>query len=134
MSPGCTDSTWKPNSSRQWKSEESTQHYLTQILLAIYWRYWQAGKNARMRMRVQGRLMQARFIEIHQVVAKERKVGHFSNLMAFLNYCWPFFTNNLNYIIYYLYYWFYFLNHHICFCVFKRMLFKRRIILPWGIC
>ena len=33
-----------PSFSFQWKSDESTKHYLTQILLAINWRYWQAGK------------------------------------------------------------------------------------------
>ena len=31
------------------------------------------GKNSRMRMKVQGRLMQARFIEIHQVFAKKKE-------------------------------------------------------------
>jgi hypothetical protein len=35
------------------------------------------GKNSRMRMKVQGHFMQARFIEIHQVFAK-KKVGYFS--------------------------------------------------------
>ena len=54
-----------PSFSVQWKSYESTKHYLTQILLAINWRYWQAGKNSRMRMKVRGRLMQTRFIKIH---------------------------------------------------------------------
>ena len=55
---------------------DGTKHYLTQMLLAINWRYWQAGKNSRMSMMVQGRLMQARFIEIHQVLAKNKnKVG-----------------------------------------------------------
>ena len=28
----------------KWKSDESTKHYLTQMLLAINWRYWQAEK------------------------------------------------------------------------------------------
>ena len=28
----------------QWKSDESTKHYLTQMLIAINWRYWQARK------------------------------------------------------------------------------------------
>ena len=31
-------------------------------------------KNSRMRMKVQGRLMQARFIEIHQVFAKKKSL------------------------------------------------------------
>ena len=43
------------------------------MLLAINWRYWQAVKNYRMRMKVQGRLTEARFIVIYQVFAK--KVG-----------------------------------------------------------
>jgi len=38
----------------------STTHYLTQMLFASNWRYRQAGKNSRMRTKVQGRLMQAR--------------------------------------------------------------------------
>ena len=63
--------------SLQWKSDESTKHYLAQMLLAVNWRYWQAGKSSRMRMKVQGRLMQAHFIEIHQVFAKKK--GYFSN-------------------------------------------------------
>ena len=46
--------------SLQWKIDASTTHYLTQMLLASNWRYRQAGKNSRMRTKVQGRLMQAR--------------------------------------------------------------------------
>ena len=34
--------------------------------------YWEAGKNSRIRMEVQGSLMQARSIEIHQVFAKNK--------------------------------------------------------------
>ena len=37
------------------------------------------GKNSRMRMKVQGLLMQARFVEIHQVFSKKKKLGYFSN-------------------------------------------------------
>ena len=37
-----------------------------------------AGKYPRMRVRVQGSFMQARFIEIHKVFAK-KKVGYFHN-------------------------------------------------------
>ena len=36
-------------------------------------------KNSRMGMKVQGRLIQARFIEIHQVFVKKKKAGYFSN-------------------------------------------------------
>jgi hypothetical protein len=37
------------------------------------------GKNSRMHMKVQGRVMQARFIEIRQIFAEKNKVGYFSN-------------------------------------------------------
>ena len=56
--------------SLQRKSDESSKHYLTQMLHVINWHYWQAGKNSHMRMKVQGRLMQVCFIEIHQVFEK----------------------------------------------------------------
>ena len=51
----------------QWKSGESTKHYLTQMLLAINWRYWQVRKDSRMFRKVEGHLMQVCFIEIHPV-------------------------------------------------------------------
>ena len=35
-----------------------------------------------MRMKIQGRLMQADFIEIHEVFAKNKKVGYFSNRLV----------------------------------------------------
>ena len=56
----------------QWKSNENIKHYLTQMLLAINWRYWRTWKNSSMRMEVQGCLMQACLIEIHQVFAKRK--------------------------------------------------------------
>ena len=43
-SPVCTGTTRKPSISLQWKPDESTKHYLTQMLPAINWLYWQAGK------------------------------------------------------------------------------------------
>ena len=61
---GCTGTTLKPICSVVfliWQSDKSTKDYLTQILLANNWPYWQAGKNSRMHMKVQGHLMQARF-------------------------------------------------------------------------
>ena len=67
-----------PPFSLQWISNESTKHYLIQMLLAINWCYWQVGKHSCMRMKVQGRLMQAHFIKIPQVAAK-KKFGYFSN-------------------------------------------------------
>ena len=60
------------------------QHYLTQMVLAINWCYWQLGKNLCMRMKVQGRLMQVCFIEIHQVFAKENNFGYFPNTVVCL--------------------------------------------------
>ena len=59
-----------PSFSLQWKSDESTEHYLTQTLLNINWRYCQAGENSHINMNVQGHLMQTRFIEIHRVLTK----------------------------------------------------------------
>ena len=56
----------------QWKSDERTKHYLTLMLLAINWRYWQEGINSRMRMKVERRLIQERFFEIHKDFAKQR--------------------------------------------------------------
>jgi len=50
------------------------EHYLTQMLLAINWLYWQAGRNSRMRMKVEGRLIQVRFLEIHQVFAEKSRM------------------------------------------------------------
>jgi hypothetical protein len=70
------------------KSEESTKHYLTQMLLAINWCYWQVGKNSRMHMKIRGCLVQARFIEIHQVFAKKKKVGYFSNRGLYHHIVW----------------------------------------------
>ena len=34
-----------PSFTLQWKSEKSTKYYLTQMLLAIKWRYWHRGKS-----------------------------------------------------------------------------------------
>ena len=44
----------------------------THILLAINWSYLEARKNSCMLIKVQSRLMQTRFIEIHQVFAKKK--------------------------------------------------------------
>ena len=60
-----------PSFSSLWKSDGSSKLYLTQMLFAINWRYWQAGKKSHMRITFQSCLMQARFIEIHQVFAKK---------------------------------------------------------------
>ena len=71
------------------------KNYLFQMLLAINWRYWQAWKKSRMRMKVQGRLMQARFIEIHHVLATTTKMSDtflkdlvHVNLQSFCNFNW----------------------------------------------
>ena len=42
--PVCTGTTRNPSFSLQWKSDESTKHHLTEMLIVINWRYWQAGK------------------------------------------------------------------------------------------
>ena len=42
--PGCTETIRSPSFSLQWKSDESSKHYLAQILIAINWSYWQAEK------------------------------------------------------------------------------------------
>ena len=66
--------TRNPSFSSQWKSDESNKHYLTEMLLAINWLYWQAGKNLSMRTKVQRRLMQEGFIEIHQIYVKKDRI------------------------------------------------------------
>jgi hypothetical protein len=66
-----------PSFSLQWKSDESTKHYITQMLHTINWRYWQVGKNSRMCMMVEGHLMLERFIEIHQVFEKKERLDSF---------------------------------------------------------
>ena len=45
---------------------------------AINWCYWQVGNNSYMLMKVQGHLMQACFIEIHQIFVR-KKVRYYSN-------------------------------------------------------
>ena len=60
-----------PSFSLQWKSDKSTKHYLTQMLLAINWHYWQVRKSSCLHMKVQGCLMQMCFIEIHQDFANK---------------------------------------------------------------
>ena len=60
------------SSSLEWKSDKSTKHYINQMLLAINWHYWQAGKDSHMHMEVQGCLMQACFIEIQHVFEKKK--------------------------------------------------------------
>jgi len=70
--PGCMDMTQNPPFSLQWKSDKSTKHYLTQILLGINWRYWQVGKFLHhTHVKFQGHLMQVCFIEIHQILEKK---------------------------------------------------------------
>ena len=54
----------------QWKSDKNTKHSFTQMVLAINWRYWQAGENSCICMKVYDHLMQVCFIEFHQSFAK----------------------------------------------------------------
>ena len=42
---GCTGTTRNPSISLQWKSDESTKHYLTQMLLVNYWPNYMREKN-----------------------------------------------------------------------------------------
>ena len=72
--------------SLQLKSGESTKHYLTQVLLVINGCYLQEGKNSRMLIEVQCRLMQTRFIEIHQVFAKKRSDTFLTEW--YIRVCW----------------------------------------------
>ena len=54
------------------------------MLLAINWRYWQAAENSRMRVKIQGRFIQARIFEIHHVFEKKsNKVGYFCNRVIY---------------------------------------------------
>ena len=62
----------------------STKHYITQMLLVINWRYWQVGKNSRICIKVPGRLMQARFIEIQRVIAKKKSDIFLTDLVNIL--------------------------------------------------
>ena len=52
------------------------------------------GKNSRMRMKVQGRFMQAHFVEIHQVFTK-KKVDYFSNRLVVSQKCEIFQESNM---------------------------------------
>ena len=66
----------------QWKSDKSTKHYLTQMLLVINWRYWQAGKiHARVwRLKVAScKLASLKFAKFSQ-----KKVGYFSSRVVFV--------------------------------------------------
>ena len=56
------------------------------MLLVINWCYWEAGKNSRMHMKIQGRLMQACCIEIHQVFSKKKiRLDTFFNWVVYVN-------------------------------------------------
>ena len=48
---------------------------VTQMLLAINWRYWQVVKNSCLRMKVQGHLMKVRLIKMYQVCDRGRWRG-----------------------------------------------------------
>ena len=75
--------------SLEYKSVKSTKHYLTQMMLAINWCYWQArqSSNTRMCVKVQGHLMRVYLFEIHQVLQntqKKNKAEYFSNRVVYL--------------------------------------------------
>ena len=69
MSPGCTDTTWNPSFSLKWKCDKSTKHYSLKCCLPSSDTIDRQEKFTC--MKVQGCLMQACFIEIHQVFAKK---------------------------------------------------------------
>ena len=69
-----------PLISLQWKSEERTKHYLKCCLPSTEAND-RRETNSRMRMKIQGHLMEACFFKIHQIFAKKKKhkIGYFSN-------------------------------------------------------
>ena len=73
-----------PSYSLQWKSDESSKHSPTWLkcCLPSTDAIDRREKNSRMRMKVQGRLMQGRFIQIHNVFLKN-KFGYFSNRLVY---------------------------------------------------
>ena len=80
------DMTRIPNQSiifLQWKSDKSTKHYLTQMLLFINWSYWQVGKNSQVHMKVQGRLMQDYSLKSTRFLQKY-KVWYFPNRVVYI--------------------------------------------------
>ena len=73
-----------PSFSLQWKSDEGTKHYFTQILLVVNWRYWQKGKNSRMCMRLKVASCKRASLKSTRFSQKNR-VGYFSNIVVSTN-------------------------------------------------
>ena len=68
-----------PSFSIQWKSDESTKQYLTQILLVINWRYWQERNIHACVWRFKVALCKPASLKSTRVLQTRNKVGYFSN-------------------------------------------------------
>ena len=64
----------RPSFSSESKSDESTKHHLSQMLLATDWRYWQAGKKSHMRMKVQGRSCKGASLKSTKFPQKQNRI------------------------------------------------------------
>ena len=64
--------------SLQWKSDESTKHYITQRLLAINWRSWQAEKNCKCVWRFKVASCKHASLKPTRFSQKKHRVGYFS--------------------------------------------------------
>ena len=83
VTPGCTGTSRNPSFSLQWKSDYSTKHYFTQMLLTINWDYWQAGKKF---THAYGgsRSPHASALHLYPPGFEKNKVGYFSKRVRML--------------------------------------------------
>ena len=83
--PGCICMTWKSNCFIIFSPDESTKHYLTQMLLVINWRYWQAGKKF-MHVYEYSRSLHASALHWNPLGFHEKKhmVRYFSNRVVWM--------------------------------------------------
>ena len=79
VSPRCTGMTWNPSFSLQWKSDESTKHYLIQILFAVNWHYWQWEKIQSWEWWFKVTSCKRASLKSSRFSQKQNKVGYFSN-------------------------------------------------------
>ena len=77
-SPGCMGTTRNPSFSLQWKSEESTKHYLIQLLLAINWQLLGGGKKFTHAYEC-SRSPHANALHFNPPGFRKKKVGYFPN-------------------------------------------------------
>ena len=61
----------------QWKSDNSTKHYLTQNLLSIYWYYWEVEKNYACVSSF--KVTSCKRASLRSTRLSQKKVGYFSN-------------------------------------------------------